>query len=205
MNLIKSGDCITVRHYSSIKSYKSIVTDVYEDKIKIQLTKDFAVLDFSIGDPVVLGVEKDGEMYVIGCDIKEIDGKERILEVVIDKSEEEASQRRHERFPVSLYSDVRGEFGRKKHLGLIKDISYYGMLIYSKVDLEAGDEIEIDIYMDKKMIFLKGEIMRKMPNKNHIEYGIRVIYEDISAMNYMKDYLRKQKQKQIDSIKNSLT
>lgn len=200
MDLIKSGDDITVRHYSSIKSFQSTVVEIQQDKIEIQLAKDFILMGFLIGDPIVLGIEKDQKMHVIGCDINKIKSKEKRLELIVDKTEEEASQRRYQRVPVSLYSDLRSKFENKKCLGLIKDISHYGMLIYSKADFKVAEKIEIDIYMDKRMIFLKAEIMRKISKESYIQYGMRIIYEDVKAMHSMQEYLKEQEQKQIELL-----
>lgn len=200
MDLIKSGDHIMVGHYSSINSFHSTVVGVYQDKIEIQLTKDSTFLEFAIGDPIVLGIKEDQKMHVIGCDIDKVKSQEKRLELIVDKIGEEANQRRYQRIPVSLYSDLRDKFRKRKCLGLIKDISNYGMLIYSKTDFEVGEEIEIDLYMDKRMIFLKAEIMRKVLEENYIQYGVRIIYEDARAMHCMEDYLKEQEEKQIELL-----
>ncbi|TYQ16081.1 UNVERIFIED_CONTAM: PilZ domain-containing protein [Acetivibrio alkalicellulosi] len=205
MNFVNPGDVVTIRHYSGINPFRSIVISITENIIKIKLTGDFAVFNFFEGDPIVFGIEKSGETHMVGCNIVTIDNKAGSIDLRIDKTERDADLRRHERFPVSLYSDIRTRYAKKKHLGIIKDISFFGMLIYSKSDFEIGDNIEIDIYMEKKVLFLKGDIVRKTQEEKYIQYGIRITYEDANAMNFMKDYLRKQKELQEDSLKNSLT
>lgn len=205
MDFIKPGVIVFVRHYSGLNPFKSIVLDIHDDTIKIRLTKDFAILNFLEGDPVVFGIETEGQVHIIGCNITKIDSKDETVEVAVDKVDSGADQRRYERFPVSLYADARTKLSKKKHLVVIKDISYYGMFIYCKSDFFTGDQIEIDIYMEKKMMFLKGEVVRKIESTHYNKYGLRIIYEDVNAMNYMKEYLRRLKEAQEDSVRNMKT
>lgn len=153
MELINPGDVISVRHYSGVNPFRSIVIGTSEDILKIKLTKDFAILNFCVGDPVVIGVESQARLQVLGCKILNINAKEGTIEVVMDKIDSEADQRRHERFPVSLYADIRVKHEKKKCLATIKDISYYGMLIYCKAEFSLGDQLEVDVYMEKNMLF----------------------------------------------------
>lgn len=201
MGIIENGEVISVRHYSGVNPFKSIVIDANEDCLKFKLTKEFAIMNFLEGDPVVIGIESKGSVSIYGCEISNINLKDGTIDVSMDKTELGADQRRHERFPVSLYADVRVKREKKKHLATIKDISYYGMLIFSKSDFIVGDKIELDIYMEKNMLFLKCEILRKVSNPVNNKYGIRIIYEDVNAMNFMKEYLRRLKESQEDSIR----
>lgn len=201
MEFVKSGDIISVRHYSGVNPFKSVVVESGEDRLKIKLTKDFALMNFLEGDPVVIGMESEGNIKIFGCKIVEINAKDRIIEVSIDKVDLEAEQRRHERFPVSLYADVRVKTDGKKHLATIKDISFFGMLIYSKSNFSVGDELELDIYMEKNMVFLKCEILRKVQGDVYNKYGVRIIYQDVNSMNFIKEYLRRLKEAQEDAIR----
>ncbi|OPZ83585.1 MAG: PilZ domain protein [Firmicutes bacterium ADurb.Bin419] len=201
MNLIKNGDIVSVRHYSGVNPFKSIVVDSDEDHVKIKLTKDFAIMNFLEGDPVVIGVESEGNVKIFGCKIVEINIKDGIIEVSVDKIDSEAEQRRHERFPVSLYADVRVKMDKKKHLAAIKDISFYGMLIFSKSEFSVGEELELDIYMEKNMLFLKCEVMRKVPGDVYNKYGVRIIYRDVNSMNFVKEYLKRLKEVQEETIR----
>ncbi len=198
---LKVGDVISIKHYSGINLFKSVVVSVDGDVVKVRLTKDFTMLNFLEGDPLVFGVESYGEVHLVGCNITRIDCKNNTVEAIIDKVDTGANQRMYERFPVSLYSDIRTKFSKKKHLAIIKDISTYGMLIYCKSDFPIGEQIEVDIYMEKIMVFLKSDIMRKKESTHYIEYGLRIIYEDINSMNFIKEYIRRIKEAQEDSIR----
>lgn len=196
-----AGTSISVRHYSGLSPFKSIVLEATEEIITIKLAKEFAAMNFLDGDPVVFGIVSGNQVHIVGCNIIKVNHKEGILELRIDKVESDAEKREYERFPVSLYADMRMRESRKKYLAIIKDISYYGMLVYSKEDLQTNQQLEIDIYLDKTMIFLKGSVARKDKNPNYYEYGLKITYEDASSLNYVRDYLKRLKESQEDAVK----
>lgn len=196
-----SGSIISIRHYSGLSPFKSVVTALNDDVLTVKLTKEFALLNFLEGDPVVFGYEADGQVFVFGSVICGINVKEGILKLKVDKVDSEADRRQTERFPVSLYSDIREKDSKKKHLATIKDISSQGMLIYSKADIPNKQHLEIDIYMDKSMVFLKAAIVRKVERVNYYEYGLVIIYDDANTLNLMTEYLKRLKQEQEEAIR----
>ncbi len=201
METFKAGDIISVRHYSGISPFKSIILEANENSVLVKLTKEFAIMNFLEGDPVVFGTEKGDRVIIVGCNIGEIRPKEDIIELKIDKVEEDAQKRQWERFPVSLFADVRSRDSRKKQVATIKDISHYGMLIYSKADYPVNEQVEVDIYMDKSMVFLKANIARKAERKHYFEYGVGILYEDSSSLNFMKEYIKRLMQEQEEAIR----
>lgn len=43
--------------------------------------------------------------------------------------------------------------------------------------------------------------MRKVSSSVYNKYGLRIMYEDVNSMNFMKEYLKRLKEDQEDSIK----
>lgn len=198
---IKAGDIVSLRHYSGINPFKSIVLGLDSDNIIVKLTKQFAVMNFLDGDPVVAGYLRDGEVYVIGCNISKINPKNDTLALLIDRVDSGSEKRQYERFPVSLYADIRGKSEKKKQLAVIKDLSYHGLLVYSKADFEISEIVEVDIYMNKELIYIKTNVIRKKQNENYYEYGLGIIYEDSSSLNGVKEYIKRLKLEQEAEIK----
>ncbi|MCX8129248.1 MAG: PilZ domain-containing protein [Clostridia bacterium] len=198
---LKAGDIVSIRHYSGINPFKSVVLDANEDILLVRLTKDFALMNFLEGDPIVFGYELEGQIFVYGGNISCINNNESIVELNVDKVEEGAEKRQYERYPVSLYADMRERVSRKKYLATIKDISYYGIKIYSKSDIELKQELEIDIYMDKNMLFLKATVLRKNMLGKFFEYGMGIHYEDTNSINAMKEYIKRLINEQEEAIR----
>lgn len=201
MDGFKTGDVVFICHYSGLNPFKCIVVEADNDVIVGKLVKEFAAMSFIKGDPAVIGFEKDSEMVIMGCIITGIEIRQNIAEIKIDSLEPGAEQRQWERFPVSLYADVRLDGSRKKELVTIKDISCYGMLIFSEADLPKNVKLDIDIYMEKKIFFLKTNIARKVKNEYYYEYGVGIVYEDSSSLNIMRDYVQRLKKEQEDLIR----
>lgn len=200
---IKVNDVISICHYSGLSPFKCIVLEAGSDFLIVNVTKDFAVKSFNEGDPVIFGIENMGEMMIYGGSISQVRAKDNIIHIEIDKPEPGSENRQVERYPVSMCADIRTKKDNKKQLAAIKDISYYGILIFTKVDIDEGETIEVDIYMEKSMIFLKAVVNRKRIKANYIEYGVGIKYEDGGTLNYMKDYTKRIKQDQIDSIRKA--
>ncbi len=198
---LQKDDIIAVRHYSGLSPFKSIVLKVDENAVTVSLTKEFALMNFLIGDPVVFGYESGEDIYIYGSIIDDIDISGNTVRLKIDRVDVGANRRREERYPVSLYADIKLRENGKKYLATIKDISFYGMLVYTKADLEAGELIDIAIYMDKSMVFFNTNIIRKIAGPNFYEYGLGIIYTDSNSMNFMKEYLKRLKLEHEEAIR----
>ncbi|MCX7711373.1 MAG: PilZ domain-containing protein [Clostridia bacterium] len=201
MDTIKPGDIVAINHYSGINPYKSVVLDVQPEFMKVKLAKEFAVMSFIVGDPAVVGIQKSDGIALKGCNVLGLKTKEDTIELKIDKLETGAENRQWERYPVSIYTDIRTRECKKKQIGIIKDMSYYGMMIYSKADLPVNEQLEVDVYMDKHIVFLKTNIARKIQSEHYFQYGLSIVYEDSSSLNYMKDYIKRITQEQEEQIR----
>lgn len=201
MDLIKPGDIVSISHYSGLSPFKSVVVDVRGDTVLLRLTKEFAIMNFLEGDPVVFGIEKGEDVLMGGCNITGLSPRENMVELKVENLEVGTERRQCERYPVSLYADVKTRNCKKKQLAIIKNISCYGMLIYSKGDFLAGEQLEVDIYMDKTVVHLKTNITRKEQGRHYFEYGLEILYENRNSLNFMKDYIKRLEQEQIDAIR----
>lgn len=188
---IKIDDVVSVSHYSVTKPFISYIHYIDNETVILKLTRDFAANNLLEGDPVVIGYESENDIHLLGCDILSIDIKNSTMKLQIDKTESDANKRTHKRFPVSLYADIVNLDTRKKSVAIIKDISIYGMLIFSKTDYIENQRLELDLYLDKNVIFLKSYIARKANKTNYFEYGLVITYENARAINFMEDYLKK--------------
>jgi hypothetical protein len=189
MNLVKPGDVVVIKHYSEFSSIKSVVVEVTDNILIARLTKDFSQMNFLEGDPVVVGFEKDNEVFVMGCSIIEVMQSEDIIMLKIDEVEANNERRNHERYPVSLYADIKVHGSNNLYLATIKEISYHGMLVCCKADLEADSRLEVDTYLGSYTISLKASIMRKVEQARFFEYGLKLNFEDSESSDFVKNYI----------------
>jgi hypothetical protein len=101
--------------------------------------------------------------------------------------------RSYERYPVSLYADYRvlEEQGRRKCFALIKDISEYGVLIYSNESHFKGLRLAMDIYLTRDILSLTAEIVRKVECEGYYEYGLKIKHSGPVVFNHIKNFVKK--------------
>ncbi|MDP4183438.1 MAG: PilZ domain-containing protein [Bacillota bacterium] len=186
----KTDKVVLISHYSAVKPFKCNIVDTSDSTMTIRLTKQFSILNFIEGDPAVIIINEKDSVINIGCNIIYISPKENLLKLKIDTIEPGSEMRLHERHPVSLYADVRRKGKDKKYIAVIKDMSAFGIKIYSKESFYLNDILQIDLYMQQKIIFLKGIILRKNQHKDLFEYGLRIEYDSYDTLNYIQTFIK---------------
>jgi len=199
---IKAGDIVSVRHFSGTKLFKSLVLESQNDVVQVKLLEDITLLNCSQGDPLVLGSESENEIYVSSCTVLNIDKAQNTIEMKIDSYETTTNKRLFVRFPVSLYAEARIGESQKKHLAIVKNISYSGMMIFSKADFPLYQELKFEIRADSGIIIkLKATVIRKVKDTYNYEYGLKIVYTDVHTPNLLKKYLMLLKKEQEESLK----
>jgi len=197
---IETGTIITVRHYSLINVFKGMVLDVLDNSVRIKLPKECLKTSFFEGDPLVIAYVADEEkVKITGGRVTEVDMNHEQLVFAEDERDEGVKMRSYERYPVSLYADFRhnGVGGNKKYFALVKDISEYGMLIFSDVSLFKGNRLELDIYLNRDILSLSAEVVRKFEYGNHFGYGLRIRHNGAVLFNHIKNVVKKAQEEHI--------
>jgi len=197
---IESGSVITVRHYSMLNVFKGIVLQVQDNKVTIKLPKECMKTSFQAGDPLVVAYEADEEkVEITGGRITDASPNKEQLVFAEDEHEEDMKMRSYERYPVSLYADFKhnGVRGNKKCFALVKDISEYGMLIYTSESLFKGIRLDLDIFLTRDILSLSAEIVRKFECGNYFGYGLRIRHSGAIAFNHIKNVVKKAQEEHI--------
>lgn len=195
---INIGDIIFIKHYSDTRPIKSLVYDVKKDNITIKLTQDFATFDFFEGDPVVIGFESGREIYLSSCLLKSVDLRQCLINLSLNEIEKVTNKRKYERYPVSIYTNIKPKGTGGVNVGVLKNISPDGAMLCCKYDYPVEQEIEMELYMDSIPAFLHSSIVRKVDNSGHYEYGIEFIFNNPNSQECVNNYiLRLQSEQQI--------
>ncbi|OPZ89553.1 MAG: PilZ domain protein [Firmicutes bacterium ADurb.Bin419] len=199
---IKTGDIVSVRHFSGTKLFKSLVLESQNEVLLVKPVEDITLLNCSQGDPLVLGSELESEIYISSCTILALDKEQNTIEIKIDNCETTTNKRLFVRFPVSLYAEARIGESQKKHLAIVKNISYSGMMVFSKIDFPLYQELKFEIHTGAGVtINLKATIIRKVKDTYNYEYGLKIVYTDVHTPNLLKKYLILLKKEQEESIR----
>ncbi|MFZ5987494.1 MAG: PilZ domain-containing protein [Bacillota bacterium] len=210
---MKVGEVVSIRHYSCKTSFKSVVLQANNELLVVKLTKDFAVLNFLEGDPVVLGFEEDSEIYIASCNVIGIDPDGSYIKLGVEGIKSLKDQREHERFPVSFYANIKSDDSNKTYIATVKNMSFDGLLINSNVDFPLKKNIEVCVYptfqeikideaVDKTVIHLKADIVRKETLQRHFEYGLKITCIDAHNQNLIRLYLQSLRSMQIKFIRD---
>lgn len=210
---MKVGEVVSIRHYSGKTWFKSVVLQEEKSMLVVKLTKDFAVLNFWEDDPVVLGFEDNDEIFIASCSVVGIDPDGSYIKLKVETLKTLRDQREYERFPVSFYANIRDDDSKKTYIATVKNMSFDGLMINSNVDFSLKKNIEVVIYptfqevkideaVDKTIINLKAEIVRKEILAKHFEYGLKIIYIDPHNQNLIRLYLQNIKSMQIKFLRD---
>jgi hypothetical protein len=83
------------------------------------------------------------------------------------------------------------ESGHKKNYALVKDISEFGLMIYSTESHFKGLRFNMDIYLTREILNLTSEIIRKVEHDGYYEYGLRIKHNGPHVFSQIKNYVRK--------------
>lgn len=184
---VNQGDIVTLKHYTGKNHSIGIVLEVENNIVKVRPSAECAVFSYFSNDPLVLGFMKLGKLNLSECTILSINYNENTVEFQIDKTYEFEEKRTTERFPTSLYGViVRSQI---KGAVYIKNISSDGLAIKTKVDLNKGDVIEIETYVNKILLTIKTSIMWKKPLNTDFEYGLQIINVEETQTEVLINYL----------------
>ncbi|MGE5614753.1 MAG: PilZ domain-containing protein [Bacillota bacterium] len=189
-----AGSVVAVRHYSLINVFTSIVANAWERLVEIKLPKECQNSTFIRGDPVVVAFENGDSTEIKGGMVVEYKKEEGLLTYEEDiYDEEKVRMRSFARFPVSLYADYKvvEEGGHKKNFALVKDISEFGIMLYSTESHFKGLRLNLDIYLTREILNLTAEIVRKVEHDGYIEYGLRIKHNGPFVFTKIKNYVRK--------------
>lgn len=191
--MLDTGSVVTIRHYSMINVFKCVVTETNGGRVEVKLPKECQKSTFLAGDPLVVAFESENSTEIKGCRIEEYRRDKELLIYSEDEFDEGASMRSHDRFPVSLYADYRVVEGMssKKGFALVKDISDYGLLVYSKDSHFKGMSLNFDIYLTRDILSLTAEIVRKVEYDGYYEYGLKIRHNGPFVFNHIKNYVTK--------------
>lgn len=187
---IKAGSAVSIRHYALLKSFKGTVAEADADRLVIKPWKELDPGIISPGDPAVIGRETEDGAVIIGCSITGCDTLAGTILMKPDPVVPEAANRMYERFPVSLYGDIRLMESQKRTHAIIKDISYYGLQFYSRTEFPPGQKFEIDIFLEKGIMTQKVKIVRHVERPYYFEYGALILHSDFYTFNRIKQYVK---------------
>jgi YgiT-type zinc finger domain-containing protein len=172
---IEEDTIVLVYHHSSSKPLKGTILKKQDKTCSLVLSKDFAILNFSEGDPIVIRFSYNHMGYNIGGEVQHIDKNAHCIDFSVNEICYFREKRRSNRIPVSIFSEFSELNSDKKYEGIIKDISQHDLLICTKNKFGQGCPVEIYIHTSLKIITLIGAIVQENISTYNNEYGVEIV------------------------------
>ncbi|MFZ5986741.1 MAG: PilZ domain-containing protein, partial [Bacillota bacterium] len=170
--------------------------EISDDIVSIKVTKEFAEANFLEGDPAVLGIERNNEIYLTNCYVVTVVAHKGIIKLGINNEEFIVNKRAHERYPVSLYADIKKKDADCEFVSIVKNISFNGIMVCTKKDLFEGELLDARIYFEGSNLSLGAKIMWKIQRSTDYEYGMKITYMDYVSQTVLNRYIEKLKEEQ---------
>ncbi|MEN8908075.1 MAG: PilZ domain-containing protein [Clostridiales bacterium] len=204
---LKMGDIVSIKHYSGFEFFNSIILDSDNEIIVIKTTESFSNLNIFVDDPIVLGFSYKRDVYICECIIQKINVAKSLSEIKIISEKKVTDSRLHERFPVSLFAEINDSDSGKYNTILIRNISASGLMVVSKDNFNIDSIIDLSIFIENNIIKVMGLIVRKSKRSYSYEYGVKLIFKDISSKTLIEKYiiyLKKEQYQVISNLKNGI-
>jgi hypothetical protein len=172
---LRREDFVEIRHYSTLSTNKSVISDLTDSTINIMSREGFPEANLAVGDPIVLVVHSS-DQYLVSGDIQAIHNLSPLEATVkVTRLDKLKDLVKSEKFPVSLPASVKIIGVTEPIPVTCKQISFGGVKINCREDIMLEDMIELTVKLDKtnKMNF-RGRIVRKNKLGNTTEYGVEI-------------------------------
>lgn len=186
---------VTLRHYNKLKPINCSVISGDVNKIFTVQVDENENLGAGIikGDPVLIGMIGESDIVRINGGIVIGAAPENDKYIICSNENiniaKEFEKREYERYPVSIFGDIKTIDLNKRENACIKDISYSGMCIYSTGDFNVNDIVEVTLYLNNNVTRFDGTIIRRGLNFGRNEYGIQIMHRDKIAMDAAKSLI----------------
>lgn len=178
-NFIKA----VILHYNSKLPIKCRIRSDRVDNFFSAELLDEIKLNPDKGDPIVVGLMNQDGVEAIGGSIVSVniqDGLPRTLIILAEKKGVPAERRKSARVSTSLYGIISKNNMIVSDI-CIKDISESGVCIYTDVDFDVDEQVEIDIIMQEEVGKFKCRVVRKMQRYGKKVYGLVIILDEESV------------------------
>ncbi len=193
---------VYLSHYSKRRPILTHLLEFKDNSICLKLRDSSCNLKVSKGDCIVLNFNENNNVYLCEGYVLNNIREDNFISIRIDQRQMVEDNRIFERFPVSLYANIKhngtsGKKETKKSAAVIKNISLSGMGVTSREELKDGQKFDCDVFIDERIVKIQGEVAWRKKEGANFEYGIKTQYPDFVYKNTVKLYLNILKNEQI--------
>lgn len=197
---LQAGDKVIISHFSSTQDLKATILEKENSTLVLKLDKDYPIHNFTVNEPVTLGVEFQNELYVCEASVMNLNTKDKKISLEVEKIHNLNEDQLIEFFPTSLNVNVKEEFQSKSAPAVVKNIGVYILAVVSRAELNEGTKVVLDMYLDNKVLSLTAEITEKVRKENVFEYNVKVTFVDLGNKRAIALFIQRLKSQLVESI-----
>lgn len=171
-----------ILHYNSKLPIKCRIRNDSVDNFFSVVLLDAVKFDINKGDPVVVGLIDECGIKSQGGSIVSVemqDGLVRTMLIFAENKNTNIERRKSIRVPTSLFGIISKDNMIVSDI-CIKDISETSVCIYTGVDFDINEQLEIDMILNEDVGKVKCTVVRKMQRYGRKIYGMTIIHDEES-------------------------
>ena len=172
---------VRLRHYNITEYIMTEVVEVSEYKIKIKITDKVMYSNILPGDNVSINFinEMKEECIVNGVVELAQPAFPQYFMVRVMHVEKYQDSRKNRRYAINACTNIIDQ--DIELFGVIKNVSYSGFRLFSKVAIEGRKNVKVQMFIDENnTMTLNAGIVRKKQHLNYNEYGFVILGMDQS-------------------------
>lgn len=185
------GDKVSVSHCFSEQPLAASVIKRMSNVLTLTFEKKIENYNFNGDDPITICFVSGSTIKICEAVIVETITKEICIRAGIEAIYLLNDDAISDRFPASLLIDFKMEYNNKKQSAIIKEIGPYNMRMVSRAELETGDKVSFDIFLDEKVVTLNAEIVSMKQGMESIEYELKTTFIDLGSKKLLKLFVGK--------------
>jgi len=167
---------VRLRHYNITEYIITEVVEVSEYKIKIKITDKVMYSNVLPGDNVSINFINEMKEECIINGIVELAQPTfpQFFMVRVMHVEKYQDSRKNRRYAINACANIIDE--NTELFGVIKNVSYSGFRVFSKVAIEGRKNVKVQMFIDENnTMTLNAGIVRKKQHLNYNEYGFVIL------------------------------
>jgi len=173
--ILKEGVVVYTKLSSSNIWHQNIVYKVEENSVSIALITRYLESIIMPGQTMTIKLTNEDMEYLFIGSISHIQPQfPSFVTIDIQEIKDLKNSRVFPRYDVYVAAKIKSDNSEDEHFAIIHDISLTGMAFYSKSDFSiANEQLNLTIFLpNKKEIFAKGKVIRKIGYNSYIDYGM---------------------------------
>lgn len=190
---LQIGSTVFTQCFPNDEWVPNTIKNVDENVIEMNLNDYYFRKGLMVGDFISVRFSYSENEYILDGQVIDIDiYNEYSVTVFVNNINIYKNRRHHYRYYAKLGANLKIDSSEKGTYSIVTNISFSGVGIISKANINVGASVLLDLFLSSKNIIpIKGSIVRKKALNYGYEYGIAISEIEGEIQERLKDLLDK--------------